>query len=223
MKIILLHGDDYQKSYERLIKFGDSAKKRDWKVERIDPSENIADILVSQSLFYENKLYVLEDFDKLNKGKLGWMKDILPDLDGTLVLYSKKTINKSTVKLLPGLHKEEEFKLPKIIWSFLDSFYPGNSTNTLKLFHKLIERDAPEFVFSLLVRQVRDMYYLKVAPDSLDYPSWRKNKLLNQMRKYKDGQLEKLIIKLSEADMKTKSSPQEISDLLDFIIITELK
>ncbi|MBN1168395.1 hypothetical protein JXA63_00740 [Candidatus Woesebacteria bacterium] len=223
MRIILVHGDNLQKSYERLGKFIDSAKKREWVVERFNANDKIQDILVSQSLFGEKKLFILEDAEKLDKNKLKWMKGFLDDIEGTLVIYSGKTLTKTFINSLPKIDKIENFELPKIIWSFLDSLYPGNSTNSLKMFNKLIETDAPEFIFTLIVRQVRDMYYLKIAPESIDYPSWRKNKLTAQMRKYKDGQLERFLKKLAEADMKTKTSVVNITDLLDYIIISELE
>lgn len=223
MKVILLHGDDYQKSYERLLKFIDTAINRNWKIKRINSSENIFDELISQSLFKENLFYILEEPEKLSKEKIKWLRENCKNLEGTTVIYSTKTLNKTLIKSLPEFDKEEEFQLPKIIWSFLESIYPGNSKNLLKLFHKMIEHDAVEFIFTLIARQVRDMYFLKVAPESIDYPSWRKGKLMNQMRKYKEGQLEKLIIEISNADIKSKTTSANISELLDFIIVCELQ
>lgn len=223
MKLILLHGDDNKKSYDRLSKFIDSAKKRKWSIERFNATDNIADLLVSQSLFDNKKLYIMDDVDKLNKKKLQWMRDNLDEIDGTLVLYSKKEVSKTLMRSLPMIDKTEEFKLPKIIWSFLDSLYPGNARNSLKLFHNLIQNDAPEFVFSLIVKQIRDMYYLKLDSDSIDYPSWRKNKLMSQSKKYDDNKLENMILKLSKADLKTKTSHANIADQLDLIIATELE
>jgi hypothetical protein len=205
------------------MKFINSAKKRGWNIERISSKDNIADAFVAQSLFEANKLFILEDPNNLSKSKLKWLKENIDELDGTLVIYSKKSLGKRLIKALPKLHKEEEFKLPKIIWSFLESLYPGNATNSLKLFKKFTENKPAEFIFTLIAQRVRDMYFLKVAPESIDYPSWRKNKLKSQLRKFDDGQLEKLITKLSEADLKSKTSKENISDLLDFIIISELE
>lgn len=38
MKIIILHGDDNVKSYERLKKFIDTARNRSWEVSFLDES-----------------------------------------------------------------------------------------------------------------------------------------------------------------------------------------
>lgn len=223
MRLILLHGDDYKKSFDRLETFIDSAKKRNWNIERLSSQDNISDALISQSLFGEEKLFIIEDADRINKGKIKWMTENLESIEGTLVLYSKKSLNKTFIKSLPELKKIEEYKLPKIIWSFLDSLYPGNSRNSLKLFHKLLEHEAAEFIFNFVARQVRDMYFLKIAHDSLDYPSWRKGKLIAQARKFNGDQLERLVKKLSDADIKSKTSKGNIAELLDYIIITELE
>lgn len=223
MKIILLHGDDYKKSYERLMRFINTARKRGWSIERINSKDNIADVLVSQSLFNDDKLFILEGPKNLSKSKVKWLKENIKDIEGTLVIYGKKSLGKRFIKSLPKIDTKEEFKLPKIIWGFLDSLYPGNATNSIKLFKNLTENEPAEFIFTLIAQRVRDLYFVKVASDSIDYPSWRKNKLINQMRKFKSGQLERLIKKLSEADLKSKTSKENISDLLDFIIVSELK
>ena len=55
MKIIVLHGEDSQKSYARLTKFIDSAKSRGWEIVT-DEFPN------TPSLFGINRLIIYRDY-----------------------------------------------------------------------------------------------------------------------------------------------------------------
>ena len=134
------------------------------------------------------------------------------------------------MKQLPKIDKVEEFKLPKLIWSFLDSCFPGNAKNALLLLHEIIKNEPVEFVFSLLAKHLRDLYWVKVdSPPGqrpsgpVAYPSWRVEKLKRQSHKFSEGSLEDLINSLAQADIKAKTSQGELIDLLDFIIATKLE
>lgn len=68
MKIILLHGEDTIKSYERLKKFIDTAKNRSWEVVNVDQSPtSFEETLSSTSLFGNERFFILRDIKKLVK------------------------------------------------------------------------------------------------------------------------------------------------------------
>ena len=161
MKIIVLHGDDYLKSYDRLQVFVKTARKRGWNIKKItDNSQNIPDALVQDSLFEKEKLVVINNSNLINKSTLNWFKKKSESINATLVIYQDKTLSKTFLKSLPKVDKEEEYKLPKIIWTFLDSFYPGNIKVILSLLHDLIKKQPIEFIFMLLVKHLRDIYWV---------------------------------------------------------------
>ena len=224
MKIIVLHGDDSLRSYERLQKFIDVAKSRGLEIEKIyDKSKSVSEVLSSTSLFTPERFFVLEDISLITKGDGEWLKKKIDELDGTLVIFHEGTISKTFLKSIPAPTKIEEFKLPKLIWSFLDSFWPGDATNALKLLHKLTENEPIEFVFALLARHLRDLYWVQNDVKSVPYPSWRVGKLTQQANKFKNSKLSKIINDLADADIKSKTSSENLLDLLDFIIATKLK
>ncbi|KKQ97536.1 MAG: hypothetical protein UT24_C0012G0132 [Candidatus Woesebacteria bacterium GW2011_GWB1_39_12] len=231
MKIIILHGDNTLESYERLQKFIDNAQSRSWEITRIsNASQNIPEALVSTSLFDKEKFVVIENANLINKTTANWLKKNGSELNLTLIIYNQGILSQTFLKQLPKIDKVEEFKLPKLIWSFLDSCFPGNAKNALLLLHEIIKNEPVEFVFSLLAKHLRDLYWVKVdSPPGqrpsgpVAYPSWRVEKLKRQSHKFSEGSLEDLINSLAQADIKAKTSQGELIDLLDFIIATKLE
>jgi DNA polymerase III delta subunit len=98
------------------------------------------------------------------------------------------------------------------------------TNNLLKLIpKKVIENEAPEFVFNLLSRHLRDLCWVTLDKDSLSCPGWRVSKLSQQAKRFPEGKIKKLIKMFAEIDIKAKTSKANIIDSLDFIIASELE
>jgi len=212
MKIIILHGDDSIKSFARLSKFIDSAKSRGWEI-ITDEFPN------TPSLFGNDRLIIYRDYKLLSKNDI----NNFSKFDGTLVIYHEGIIPQAFLKSLPKDTKIEEFKLPVLLWNFLDGLYPGNSIRSIKEFHKIIERDAPEMIFTLITKLFRDLYWVKIDSSALSYQGWRIQKLKSQSSKFTIDQLKYLIEKLSETDIKVKTSKADLVSELDLLIIKQLE
>lgn len=224
MKLILLHGDHEVRSRDRLFKFIQVAKKRGWEVIKTSETDSdVAEILASNSLFGSDMLVVSEDIKEFTDKITKWIEKKRDKIDTNLVIYHKGTLGKRAIKKLPKPDKVEEFELPKEIWSFVDSLFPGNARNSLKLFESVIQNEPPEFIFAVVAKQFRDMFWAKKDPSGIPYPGWRKGKIRSQANKYSEQQLLKLFLDLAEIDIKTKTSKAEIKDELEFFIATELK
>ncbi|OGM20191.1 hypothetical protein A2714_01170 [Candidatus Woesebacteria bacterium RIFCSPHIGHO2_01_FULL_38_9] len=224
MRLIVLHGDNTLESYERLQKFVEVAHSRVWKVQRAaNSSQNLAEVIVSDTLFQEKRLVVIEDWRLFNKSNLKLLKSKSDELDITIIIYHQGNLTKTFLKSLPRIDKIEEFKLPKLIWTFLDSFYPGNAKMLFQLLHEITKNEPAEFVFSLLAKQLRDLYWVKTDSSSIPYPSWRVGKLKGQSSKFTTHQLTNLISNFAEIDIKSKTSDTKLIDLLDFTIATKLE
>jgi DNA polymerase III delta subunit len=212
MKIIVLHGEDSLKSFDRLTKFIESAKNRGWEV-ITDEFPN------TPSLFGNDRLIIYRDYKLLSKNDI----KNFDKFDGTLVIYHDDNLTVTFLKTLPKDTKIEEFKLPVILWNFLDGLYPGNSERSIKVFHQIIERDAPEFVITLIARLFRDLYWVKVDVATLPYPSWRVGKLKSQAFHFTNSLLTDLLNNLSDIDIKVKTSKADLVSELDLMIIKQLK
>lgn len=224
MKIFLIHGEDELKSYDRLQKFVNTARARSWEVVSVeDSSLSLEETLSARSLFQGERFFILKDIKKLGKKELTWLNKKADKLDGNLVIYHNDALSVAFIKSLPGSPKVEEFKLPKLMFTFLESFYPKNAKRVITLLHESSHSTPPEFLFSLLSKQLRDLYWVKKEAGSLPYPNWRVGKLKNQAERFKIGELMELINDLAEIDIKVKSSNAEIIPSLDLLIATKLE
>jgi DNA polymerase III delta subunit len=226
MKTITLHGDNEPKLNERLVKYIEHAKKKSWQIDRFNQENKLifAEYLSSGNLFEQDRLFIVDEANRLTSKDLTWLEKNNSSLSGYLILVYSGLLNEKIKKSLPKDTKYEEFKLPRLIFNFLDAFYPGNVTNVLKLLKEIEKNEPIEFIFSLLSRHIRDLYWIGFAGEPYPYAeSWRIGKIKSQARKFKESKLKKIINLLSKADMLSKSSNEELSDLLDQIIITSLE
>lgn len=137
MKIIVLQGNDVNKSYERLTKFIDVAKKRSWEI-------IYDDLGVTESLFGNEKLIIIRDLKLITAKNL----EILNKMEGNLVIYSDKKVPVTITKLLPKDTKTENFELPVLLWKFLDNM-------TVKGLHEMVKTQPVEYIFAMIVWKVK--------------------------------------------------------------------
>jgi len=220
MNITIIHGDHTTKSYEHYSQLLDKAKEKSFETVRIGSS--VAETLKSSSLFREKRLFVIEEAKKLSKSDLSWIKKYSKTLDGSLLVYSTGSLGKLITNNFPNA-KIDEFSIPKLIFKFTDSFYPGNTSKCLTMLHEIVENEPVEFLFAVLAKHVRDLYWVGVSDSTMHYPSWRISKLKNQATKFTEEKLAIMIQKLAEADILAKTSKTPLVSSLDMIIIKELE
>lgn len=224
MKIFILHGEHTQNSYNRLQEYIKKAKDKGWEINYIEKKDNnVSDIFLGKSLFDKERLLIITDLRILDVRLTRWLKKNSNRLECYLIIYHQGAIAKSFIKFLPAPEKIENYELPKLIWNFLDSFFPGNAKNSYKLFHEVVKKEPVEFVFSMLTRQVRDIYWAKVDPKTMEYPEWRVGKFKRLASKYSIEELENLIEEMSVADINSKTSQADLSKSLDFLITKYLE
>lgn len=239
MKFILLHGDYFIKSYERLDKFITEAKKRNWEIIKGNFQQDLSLIeqLSQSSIFLKERLFVIDEVEKIKKKEFDWIRKNILKLPGTLVILNDGYIPAHILRELPKADKTEEFKLPKIIFTMLDSIYPGNVKRVLTLLHQTLENNPPEFVFALIARLFRDLYWVKVSasigPSATSsgssvstlpaYPSWRVGRLKSQSSKFKEETIKEVINRLAKIDIEVKTSKANLISSLDLLIIKHLE
>lgn len=158
MKTIILHGNDTNKSYERLVKFTDEARKRGWKITDFSIQE-----IENQSLFGEECFYVLNDYKVLDKKVVEKLKSY----SGNLVVYCNSKIPAPTLKNL-NADKDELFELPQMLWKFLDNI-------TVKGLHEITENQAVEYIFAMIAWKMKQNY--------IKNPSEKNANLINELAK----------------------------------------
>jgi hypothetical protein len=141
IKIIVLHGDDTEKSYARLTVFINEAKKRSWKITDFSIEE-----LENQNLFGEENFYILKDYKKIDKKIVGKIKKY----EGNLIIYNQGFIPAPALKMI-NPDKIEKFELPQLLWNFLDNM-------TTEKFHELLKTQAVEYLLAMMSWKFKQNY-----------------------------------------------------------------
>ncbi|OGM01912.1 hypothetical protein A2115_00495 [Candidatus Woesebacteria bacterium GWA1_41_8] len=225
MKITTIHGDNTPESFNYLQQLVDSFKNKGFEISRISEgtSFSLPETLSSSNLFGKNYVYILQNPKTLSSKDMEWIKKKGSGISAELIIYQSSQMPSALLKTISQISEVREFKLPKTIFAFLDSFAPGNASKCLVLLHTLLKRQAPEFVFAALARHVRDLYWVKVAPRDLDYPEWRLTKLRMQSDKFSEDKLTKIINSLARIDLASKTSKQGLAPSLDLLIASRLQ
>ena len=224
MKILLIHGDNTFESYQRLNIVLTNSKDKGYRIEIIDKNEiNFQERIIAKSLFREKTVFLLENISILKKNDFNWIKKNISINDLFLIIYNDGSLGKTIINSFPKDTKVEEYKLPQLLWKFLDSFYPGNDRKTLQLLNECVKNNPIEFIFSMLSRHLKDLYWVKIEPKGLEYQEWRITKLQNQADKFAKSLLKNIIKEMSEIDLKVKTSKGELLPSLDFMILSKLE
>ena len=225
MNIIILQGNNSFTIQKRLSEILKDARKKG--VEVLKPNilklSDFKNILSSRSLFAKEQLFLLREIRNLSFTELEWVKEKLSDKPGEIVITSDTVIEKKIPASVAPLCKIETYTLPQILFKFFDSFYPKNARVCLVLLHQLEKTEPLEFIFSLLVKHVRDLYWVSQDASEIPYPSWRVLKLEKQSSMFTPQLLKNIIKELSDIDIKVKSSRATLGESLDLLIIKHLK
>lgn len=187
--IILLHGDNTEASRAELNRIRSTAANKEIREldGRTADAVHLTQALESHSLFGGDTLVIIENLF----GKLGRKTKIIEELaeiilrsatSCDIVLWENKEIGVTVSKSLGPKIQNKLYKIPVIIFQFLDSLHPGNSKNSLELYEKLKSGDAPELIFSMMVRRVRQLMEIcdKVLPPGVQ--PWQLSRLTSQAK-----------------------------------------
>lgn len=219
MRISLIHGEDKEKAYLRYRELVDGSKKKGFEIINLTDIKNIS----GQSLFEDKIVFTLLNASKIKLTDWKWLNKNAASYNSNLLIYFDGNSPVGVLKQLPKNASIQKFDLPKIVFTFLDSIYPTNSKRILSLLNDLIKNEPIELVFHLLSRHLRDLYWSKVSFETMDLPDWRILKLKKQSDKFELEDLKNFINYLSEIDIKTKTSDEDLKSLLDIVITKQLK
>ena len=220
--MIILHGEDANKSYGRLTGLTEELKSKNFEIVTRDAAEIDITILRqevgSSGLFGSSKCFVIKNLISGTKSK---NKDNLIDVlnqttDHEIILWENKALTATILKKFPNA-KNEVFTISPVIFKFLDSLRPLNTRNILLAWKKLLaDGTEPEFAFAMIVRQIKnlvqaksDVSFIKLAP----YPA----SLINHQASYFTlDHLLDLYKRLYDIDIKIKtgSGSNTIDNLL---------
>ena len=190
--ITLLHGDYTEASRNELRRLIDNAlpakELRQLDGASLDETA-LTQTIESSSLFGNTTVVVIERLF----GKLGRQQKRITSLaariqqsakNSEIILWEDKELSAGIVKQLGTGTNVRLFKLPVLIFQFLDGIRPGNVRSEIETYQKLVASEPAELVFSMLVRRVRHLIQLAdgVVPSGL--APWQANRLTTQAKSF---------------------------------------
>lgn len=213
--ITIIHGDNLTKIREHFLEVKSSMKNPTMLEGENITLENLAEFFSGNNLFFEEKNLIIENL--LSKNKKGKNLDEIVNLlnknsrETDILLREEKEVSKkATDQFLKA--KIYEYKIPKIIFNFLDGISPGNGVALVKLFHELLKNTSIEIILYMLVRQLRILIALsskEKSSESIDelrkLAPWQHGKLERQVRLFGESKLIRLYNKLFKIDIASKT------------------
>lgn len=226
--ITLIHGEDHLSSRKILIIEKEKYKGND--IQYFEGSSLDLETLLtcdqSQSLFQNSKTIIIEN---LLAGSMSVEKEkILSYLNSSqlrvnVIIWEKSEITKSNIiKLLPKA-KDILCQPPMMLFKFLDTMF-DNPAASLTLFHNVITYREAELVYSMLVRQFRNLIIARDlgAAGLAEMQRWQADKFVRQARNFDTVKLITLYRQLLTIDYQIKSgqTPYNMTELLDIFLLS---
>lgn len=210
MKVVVVGGQDTEKSYQRYSHIVDGLKKRGLIKIEYDGTTSLSELLNSQSLFSEEVFVVCDGFEKIAERDLKYLGE--GGGDGRFLLYLKKEIGATIKKKLPSTSVFESFELPKEIWRLVDSLFVLKKEQYLKLLNAVLAVEPAELVLAVIAKRLGEIYELKNGGKLAS--SWVEKKVSMQSTKVDMERLTYGISLLSSYDVESKEGKGDLSILL---------
>ncbi len=218
----IIHGEDTASSYKRLTEVIDSFKSDSFEViikdgSDLDPT-GLRQEMQPSNLFGTEKCLIIKNLLSGSKAK---SKDILLNTlsrsSGTnIVLFETKKISETALKPFSGA-KIEPYNINPVIFKFLDLLRPGNTKSLLAGWNRLLVLNhEPEYIFIMLVRQIRLLIQAKSGPSYLKLSPYPKKLVTAQSALFDLSHLLDLheLLYAIDKKIKTGSSSLPIDQLI---------
>lgn len=226
-QITVYSGEDIISSRKAFLEHLERLKNEDFEITRVsgkDTTEESLELLSSPtSLFGQKRVLAIENLLAGTKSK---EKDkiiqIISSLNCFFVLWENKNFTKGDQLKYPNF-VFKNFKLPPVLFTFLDSLSPKKINDNLRLFREAIVSTDPNFLFLMLIRQIRLLILASDKNDLLKLAPWQKGKLQKQARFFTSEKLKEINQRLLQIDFaqKTSQTPFSLGHQLE-LLLTEI-
>ncbi|PIV00527.1 hypothetical protein COS54_02940 [Candidatus Shapirobacteria bacterium CG03_land_8_20_14_0_80_39_12] len=223
-KIFVFSGEDIISSRKAFLEYLDSFKDKDYEIVRINGKDASEETLMlhslPNSLFGQKKLLAI---DSLLSGKKFQENEkilkALSYLECDIVIWENKNFSKADQLKYPNF-VFKNFKLPQVLFTFLDAITPGKPENNLRLLKDTIESVDSAYLFLMLIRQIRLLILASDKNDLLKLAPWQKSKIQKQAKYFTLEKLKEINKKLLEIDFRQKTSqtPFPLKHQLEFLL-----
>jgi len=228
--ITIIHGDSTDESREYFLKIRATFQNILSMGGQNITKEDLINFFSGGNLFFEEKNLAIENLFSENKaGKnLDELIAILNEHEkkSNIILWEGKEVSQKNLNLLPKA-SIQIFKIPKLIFNFLDNVKPGNGKNLIVIFHKLLENTPVEIIMYMMARQLRLLIAVSSSDksDTIDELSkiapWQRGRFERQAVFFDRDKLINLYHKLYDIDLSSKTGTlnMPMADAIDFLLL----
>jgi len=225
----LLYGSNSVKLDEYYLAFRKKYTEAE-AIENLNP-KMIEEKLGTTGFFTNDKLFVLKNIF-VNQVRLGKVSTNLDQVLKVLAKFKNQSIlfiEEDEKKLkyyqlyFPQI-QTKEFKVSQVLFTYLDSFTPGNLKVCFGYWQRLQLSEAPELVFHLLKRRIRELISLQNGELKGNYQPWYLGKLKSQSHKFEFKKLLKIYQSLFnfEVGQKTGTVPLSVEQAIETVMALNL-
>lgn len=190
---------------------------------------DLVQIVEGGGLFAEEKSIFIESL--LSRKKISKDSEAIISYLSTIpspfsvTIWENKELSKTAITGFPGA-QIKIFKLPLMLFTFLDILHPGNGEKAVRLFHQTRSTSEDEMIFFMLIKQFRLLLALTDHTCDIDeikrMAPWQKGKLEKQSRAFSKNELLRIYTHLYEIDLghKTGSLPVPLAPAIDFLLLS---
>src|SRR5260221_1693230 len=155
--LTIIHGDDTTASRNYYLSLRQQARQpKVVEGAQINPTELIQ-VLSGNGLVGDAENILIEDlFSKRKSSKdIEEIIDVLNTYPDTpLVLWESKELSTKNLSRIKKAFTKQ-FKIPTVVFAFLESMHPGNGPHMLSLYHELLIYQEAQYVLFMLIRHIR--------------------------------------------------------------------
>jgi DNA polymerase III delta subunit len=207
MKLIILHGEDVVASRQAFNREKEifAGEKLVFEGRDLGPSI-LVQAFEASSLFVEDKALFIENLIGEAEPEVHKIiRDRLDQEGPQIVVWEKKKLTSKQRNSFPGAQLRE-FKLPQIIFKYLESLRPGNRREALSLLQQALGQNKSHYIFQMLIWHFRHLLIVggNNWKEHFNLPGWRVGKLKKQLSFFSKARLIELYESLLKLDVAQK-------------------
>lgn len=219
--LIFLFGNNIVESRNKLSEIIEENKTigKTYYVGSVNDFATFEEIIKSENLFSDTKIVIFENFFKGRAPK--WKTELefknLESEENVYIFWEDGELNAAGKKAASLANRKNafEFKIPNLLWNFLDGMKPVNVGTTLELslqlknINDILHTIDPNYLFLMIVRQFRLLLLSKEKYN--DYPSdykrltFQKYKLAKQVSFFTEEKLREIYKNLLDIEERQKT------------------
>lgn len=232
-QIFVFSGDDLVSSRKAFLEHLENLQKKGVEVVKFQGKELTEEKLellnTPTSLFGDKRIIVIENLlsgtkskDKENSLKLLATRS-QAQFGEVVVIWEGKDFTKSDQLKYPTGFIFKNYKLPQETFRFLETLSPGKTAGNLQNFHKTLATVDPNFLFLMLIRQIRLLIMAKDNKQDPKTAPWQAARLKKQADLFVLDHLLEINRRLLAIDyaQKTSASPFSLDQELE-LLLTEI-